>query len=1400
MENYTNNIWIYGTSGNDSIENSGNYVTLQALEGNDTITNYGSAPGNAAHGSHALILADDGADNIDNSGANSIIDGGKGNDTILNTSYGINSTITGGEGDDSIRNSANSTIYGGDGADTITNTDLGGNSTLVGNAGNDYITTYNADNVSIDGGEGSDKIELRGSAYDLTVKGGTGNDEIIGSSTGGGIIYQYSENDGYDTIYNYKSTDTVSLGGDIYYTRSTVGSNVVISLISGGAMTLNGANGKTINITGGTPTIISTPIHNYNKNTLVSGTAKADTINNYAGGTTIRAGAGNDYIYNTTNSNYTINSGYGYVTVDAGDGNDTIFSNDPRVSLNGGADGDLISVLSSSNYRNITIRGGKGNDFIYGNSLGGGVLYQYSIGDGNDFIYGFTSSDTISISGGSYSTQSVGDNVLVNIANSGTLTLMGAKDKTININRDNYFTNYSKNSLVNGTANKDTINNYAGGATIRAGSGNDYIFNSTNANYTINSGYGYVTIDGGNGNDIIDSYDPRVSINGGAGADKISLYSSGFTGVTVNAGTGNDTIYSDSLGGGVLYQYKKGDGNDIIYSYNAKDSITISGGSSWSTVNSGNNVLVKVANSGTLTLMGAKGKTINIYPENSPPTPTSSVTEQDVIKKFMKTLDTTNNSGIGALNEAINAATGGYFQNANAAINQMLADCRNASSANVFLENCCGINLSNSDTGAITGSDAGGSTTKTASGIVSESGSLNNFESSEFTTNGLKIKLANVIGRNNFYDMSYSNLTDSTQRYIWKALQTWWASGALNLISQSYGNNFGFTSTSSATVNEMQFGFVNENSGTLATTWSNTSKTNGFLGMTVNMQKYNSLVVGDKDGKRNGSNNFYLDRVLAHEFTHAVMSSNINYFHDLPDFILEGMAELTHGADDDRKNEILTLAGNASKLQNALNFDVYDSYAGGYMFLRYLAKQGSEHYPTSTSSKMAALRTKSAGDTSAGSTGVSVKGAVLTVTKDFANDMLDLASYSSKIKTVNATILSKGTMIIGNRNPNSISAGSGNDTIFGNTGNDTENGGKGNDMLYGEAGNDKLNGNAGNDSLIGGTGNDTLTGGDGNNVFIFGKNSGKDVIVDYKVGKDKIKFLEVGIVSSSVKGSDVVFNLGQDNSVIIAGGKNKKITVVDKNNKETSKIYVNDTLTVTNSTKSPVTVNSTIKTIDASKRTNAVKITGNALANNISSGSNKDTIDGAAGNDSILGNAGNDSLVGRDGNDTINGGAGSDKIYGNAGNDSLVGGDGADTISGGAGADSIYGNAGNDNLAGGDGNDAIAGGTGNDNLHAGAGNDTLIGGKGNDKLWGDAGKDTFVYASGDGKDIIYGFDNTDMFQITGAFSTSYSKSKKEVYFKVGSTASAITLKDFSATTFSVNSINYKISGSKLVRK
>ena len=112
----------------------------------------------------------------------------------------------------------------------------------------------------------------------------------------------------------------------------------------------------------------------------------------------------------------------------------------------------------------------------------------------------------------------------------------------------------------------------------------------------------------------------------------------------------------------------------------------------------------------------------------------------------------------------------------------------------------------------------------------------------------------------------------------------------------------------------------------------------------------------------------------------------------------------------------------------------------------------------------------------------------------------------------------------------------------------------------------------------------------------------------------------------------------------------------------------------------------------------------------------------------------------------------------------------------------------------------IVGNTKANRIYAGDNGSTLNGGKGNDSLWGGSGSDTFIYASGGGKDVIYNFGNNDELQFSGNFTTTVNAKDNSIAFKVGSTANAITLKDYSADTFTINGTDYQVSGSKLVNK
>lgn len=115
------------------------------------------------------------------------------------------------------------------------------------------------------------------------------------------------------------------------------------------------------------------------------------------------------------------------------------------------------------------------------------------------------------------------------------------------------------------------------------------------------------------------------------------------------------------------------------------------------------------------------------------------------------------------------------------------------------------------------------------------------------------------------------------------------------------------------------------------------------------------------------------------------------------------------------------------------------------------------------------------------------------------------------------TLLASGASAVevyGEAGADQLRGGSVGDTISGGEDNDVLRGMDGDDRLSGDAGNDELFGGLGDDELVGGSGRDILTGGRGDNVltggslvdtFVFGSNSGDDVVTDFAAGSDKIQ-------------------------------------------------------------------------------------------------------------------------------------------------------------------------------------------------------------------------------------------------------------------------------------------------------
>ncbi|MBR4152623.1 MAG: calcium-binding protein [Selenomonadaceae bacterium] len=395
--------------------------------------------------------------------------------------------------------------------------------------------------------------------------------------------------------------------------------------------------------------------------------------------------------------------------------------------------------------------------------------------------------------------------------------------------------------------------------------------------------------------------------------------------------------------------------------------------------------------------------------------------------------------------------------------------------------------------------------------------------------------------------------------------------------------------------------------------------------------------------------------------------------------------------------------------------------------------------------------------------GVSLSSAAVNLSSDYSENVLKATDYGDAIQTINASAVTHKLTITANKLANDIT---------GSTQDDSINGGAGTDIIRG---------GAGNDTLIGSAGNDTLTGGNGADIFIYADGNGNDVITDYKA-EDKIQITK-GTAKVSKSGKDVIFTVGKG-KITVKGAAEKVVTYINEKGKtnyypaptKDSMIVSGTTVKLLEQYKSGTFDVSNVKNgnkvemIDAADASNNLKIVGNAKNNLVLGGKGNDTIYGGKGNDTLQGDNGKNVFVyaNGDGNDVIIDYNTGDKINltsGAMGESSVKGNDfvfkvGKGKITLTNGADKVIAvvdKNGNNKIVGNDKADVIIGGKGNDTLTGNAGNDTLTGGN---------GADIFVYANGNGKDIITDYTEEDKIQITQGKAT-VKKSGKDVIFTVG---------------------------------
>ncbi|MBD8876179.1 putative Ig domain-containing protein [Roseibium polysiphoniae] len=264
-----------------------------------------------------------------------------------------------------------------------------------------------------------------------------------------------------------------------------------------------------------------------------------------------------------------------------------------------------------------------------------------------------------------------------------------------------------------------------------------------------------------------------------------------------------------------------------------------------------------------------------------------------------------------------------------------------------------------------------------------------------------------------------------------------------------------------------------------------------------------------------------------------------------------------------------------------------------------------------------------------------------------------------------------------------MSAGSGNNTIWGTADGNLIDGEGGNDVIHGYGGNDTLIGGSGSDSLMGGDGDDTVYG-DADDVWFSG-DDGEDTLIftstadfDYALDNGGFEHMKAG------SGDNAIYGTAGDN-ILDGEAGDDFIQAYDGN----------DTLI------------------------------GGSGSDSLQGGDGDDIVFADADDSWFSGDAGIDTLIytstddrqyslGQGAFEHVEMGGGNNVVWGSAADNTINGQAGADTLYGYAGADRLIGGTGADHLVGGDGDDAFVfsfGDTGHDTITdfvAGAGSDDEI--------------------------------------------------------------------------------------------
>ena len=1157
LHGQSGNDLVYGHGGNDELWGGGGNDTLRGHHGDDTL--YGQ-------GGIDFIYGGDGNDYLDGGtedDANDLLFGQNGDDTLHG--FGGDDRLYGGSGDDKlVGHRGNDQVYGDSGDDTIEVYYFGDTDFFDGGRGYDILELKPSDgrNLRVDfsTGEVSDDLPglqtfqniehiitgsgddiIRGNADTNYLEGGDGNDTLYGGDGQDG----FTPGSGDDEVYGEAGDDTISLvnfSGNDFLDGGTGFDSLLLIPDDGRNLEISVPDGKIYSDLPGIQTFRSIErIISGAGNDLIQGDDNANFFYGSAGNDTLYGAGGNDLL--------TPDSGDDKVYGEAGDDTIHLYNFDGVDTLHGGEDVDTL-VLIPADGRNLDVdldRGtvldgqpgeqsfqsienvgtGAGDDTIKGSAadnhlngdLGNDELYgaggddEVVGGPGDDMLFGGLGNDVLRPGSGDDQTYAEAGDDRISIHDfSGTDLVDGGDgydilvlDPTDDRNLD---VDLSQGTILDRQEGLQTFRNFE---RVITGAGDDLLRGDDHNNH-LESGEGDDTLFGGDGDDFLGSGSGNDSINGEAGDDAISIYDFESTKI-IDGGDGVDTLilfppdFRDldvDLERGSVLDGQPGeqqfenienivtvDGNDTIRGNDANNRLDSGFGDDILIGAGGDDELLGGA--GDDALYGGAGR--DSYDGGDGVDTVDFSGESADIKVDLTKGSVVIGSGqpteiVEDLKNVENVIATQFADRlvGNAADNRLEGGADNDSlfglaGDDVLLGGEGGDGLRGNEGNDILHGEDGNDVLRGNEGDDILNGGDGNDHLEGNTGNDI---LEGGAGRDRLAGHEGDDVLLGGE-----GDDTFYLSEGSDQIDGGAGNDLialnGLTYGVEADLSQQT---LSKADGTaMLTTIKNIERATGsqFDDRLVSHQDGSSLWGRDGNDTLEGSAN--RDSLRGNEGDDILKGGDGN------DFLMgnEGNDTLEGGAGNDRLSghagDNILLGGDGDDglyIEDGANY-VDGGTGEDYLSLRHLAF------------------------------GAQVNLALQTIADASGN------ALPSTIQSIeHARGSESDDLLIGDDGNNSLWAHAGNDTIQGGAGNDNLRGyggddvlfgGTGNDGLQGNIGNDTLNGGAGNDSLLGNEGDDILSGGEGNDrlegsqgadIFVLGLGLGRDSIVDFELGTDRI--------------------------------------------------------------------------------------------------------------------------------------------------------------------------------------------------------------------------------------------------------------------------------------------------------